>query len=89
MGGFFTISKWPSGSWHWIAHIIPHKNGYFWGIFPLKAVPQKWQVRLSDQKSTDWTDPRNKLDKERAEFAVPWRMGCMGFNQRPVLIGLR
>lgn len=46
--------------------------------FSAQTCPQKWQVRLSDQKSTNWMDPRNKLDKERAEFAVPWRMGYMG-----------
>ena len=53
----------------------------FFMYFSAQSCPQKWQVRLSDpqKNSTNWTDPRNKLDKERAEFAVPWRMGCMAW----------
>jgi hypothetical protein len=82
-----VFSPSPSGSWHWIAHIIPHKNGDFSCIFPLKAVPKNGSG-LSDPKSPTGRIPRNKLDKERAEFAVPWRHGMHGMHGL-VLIGLR
>ena len=63
--------------WHGIATSHIHFL-YFRAIFAmaqflvpslLAADPQSDPVRAT---LSNWIDPRKKLDKERAEFAVPW-----------------